>query len=106
MYISILSFLKELHSGKKVVDTLAKTAQQIHSFIIPFCLSAVTPPPPPTPESMLFVVNSGGSKIQHQFWGKAWEYKWGGERYVHYAKTGHFIEVSQYICPSLYFAKL
>ena len=68
MYISILSFFKELHSGKKVVDTLAKTAQQIHSFIIPFCLSAVTPPPPPTPptpESMLFVVNSGGSKIQH-----------------------------------------
>ena len=66
MYISILSFFKELHSGKKVVDTLAKTAQQIHSFIIPFCLRAVTPaPPPPTPESMLFVVNSGGSKIQH-----------------------------------------
>ena len=48
-YISILSFFKELHSGKKVVDTLAKTAQQIHSFIIPFCLSAVTPPPPPPP---------------------------------------------------------
>ena len=66
MYISILSFFKELHSGKKVVDTLAKTAEQIHSFIIPFCLSAVTPPTPaPTPESMLFVVNSGGSKIQY-----------------------------------------
>ena len=26
MYISILPFFKELHSGKKVVDTLAKTA--------------------------------------------------------------------------------
>ena len=33
MYISILSFFKELHSGKKVVDTLAKTAQQIHSLL-------------------------------------------------------------------------
>ena len=61
-YISILSFFKELHSGKKVVVTLAKTALlSTNSFIyysILFKRRNTPPPPPPPPESMLFVVNS------------------------------------------------
>ena len=51
-YISILSFFKELHSGKKVVVTLAKTALlSTNSFIYYSILfkRRNTPPPPPPP---------------------------------------------------------
>ena len=50
-YISILSFLKELHSGKKVVVTLAKTALlSTNSFIYYSILfKRRNTPPPPSP---------------------------------------------------------
>ena len=75
--------------------------QQFHSLIISFCLSTINPP---TPESTLFVVKERieGLKYNIDFGGRGWGYTGGGDRYVHYAKRDHFIEVSQHFCPSLY----
>ena len=52
----------------------------------------------PTPESMLFVVKERIESLKYNI------DLGGGDRYVHYgnAKRGHFIEVSQHFCPSLY----
>ena len=42
-----------------------------------------------------------GSETQHWFRREGWEYTGEGNRYVHCSKGGHFIEVSQHVCPSL-----
>ena len=48
-----------------------------------------------------------GSKIQHWFCrGKGLGYIRGGDRYVHYAKRGHFTEVSPRLYPSVYWSLL
>ena len=59
----------------------------------------------PTSESMLFVVKERIEGLKYNIdLGEGWGYTGGGDRYVHYgnAKRGHFIEVSQHFCPSLY----
>ena len=84
-------------SGTKEVDTLVENGcfyQTFNSFIIPSLLNAVSPLTPPSPpESMLSELKERleGPKYNIDFWG-----------YVHYTKRGHFTEVSQHFCPSLY----
>ena len=42
-----------------------------------------------------------GPKYNIDFGGKGLRCTGEGDRYVHYAKRGHFTDVSQHFCPSL-----
>ena len=42
-----------------------------------------------------------GPKYNIDFGGKGLGQTGEGDRYVHYAKRGHFTEMSQHFCPSL-----
>ena len=61
-------------------------------------------PQSPTPESTLFVVQETLEGLKHNtgFEGRGCFYTGGGDRFVHCSKRGHFIEVSQHFCPSLW----
>ena len=112
MYISILSavlsFLKILQSGTKVVDTLAKTAHlSTNSFIYHSILfKRRNPPPPPPPR--INVVCSKELRVQNTtlIFGEGVGKQRGRGKVCPLCKKGPFMEVSQHICPSLYFAKL
>ena len=64
------------------------------------CLNTVDHP---TPESMLFVVKERLEGLKHNIGlgGRGLECIGEGDRYVNCLKVGHFIEVSQHVCPSL-----
>ena len=76
--------------------------QTFNSFIISFFLNAVNPLTPP-PESALSEVNERleGPKYNIDFGGRGLRYTGEGDRYVHYSKRSHLMEVSQHFCPSL-----
>ena len=82
--------------------------QQVHSYIIQSCLKVVNPP---TPESMLFAVEESRKTSLILCWTVVvvvvFFFGGGGtvgeDRYVHCAKRGRFMKVSQLFCHSLYF---
>ena len=73
-----------------------QTISFIYYFILFKCRKSPHPPNQSEVKKRL-----EGPKFNIEFGGKGLGWTGEGDKYIHYAKRGHFMEVCQHFCPSL-----